>query len=71
MSVKKIKFSNNLEMEFVNSLRGRVKAYFDENGISKFGNTNMVLKSIFMFALYFVPYILMITGVVSHLICNA
>jgi linoleoyl-CoA desaturase len=65
MSAQKIKFTNNSETDFVIILRTRVKNYFEENGISKFGNTNMVLKTIFMFALYFTPYILMITGVVK------
>jgi len=64
MSAQKIKFSNNQEVEFANDLRARVKAYFEENEISKFGNANMVLKTFFMFSLFFVPYFLMITGVI-------
>jgi len=66
MSGTKIKFANNQEVEFVNNLRARVKNYFEENGISKFGNFNMVIKTIFMFSLFFAPYLLMMTGVVTN-----
>lgn len=66
MSGQKIKFANDRELEFVNSLRGRVKAYFEDNGISKFGNVNMVVKTIFMFSLYFIPYLLMLTGILVN-----
>jgi linoleoyl-CoA desaturase len=66
MSAQKIKFSNNIEMDFVNSLRARVKSYFDDNGISKYANYNMVLKTIFMFSLFFVPYGLMMTKVITN-----
>lgn len=66
MSQKKIKFSNNQETEFVNSLRKKVKSYFDDNGISRYGNASMVIKTIFMLSLFFIPYFLMITGVVAN-----
>jgi linoleoyl-CoA desaturase len=66
MSGMKVKFSNDLEKEFVSNLRARVKNYFDENGISKYGNANMVIKTIFMFSLLFAPYLLMVTGVISN-----
>ena len=50
--------------DFVSTLNKRVNGYFKENKIGKHGNTEMVLKTIFMFLLYFVPYFLIITGVV-------
>jgi len=56
-------FSNTAQMDFTQSLRAKVMAYFEENGISKYGNSSMVFKTIFMFSLYLVPYFLMITGV--------
>ncbi len=65
MNVKKIKFSNTIETDFVNKLRGRVKEYFEKNGISKFGNTTMRIKTIFMFLLFFAPYLAMITGLIT------
>ncbi len=66
MNTTKIKFANSQELEFVNNLRLRVKNYFEENGISKFGNVNMVIKTVFMFTLFFAPYILMVSGVVTN-----
>ena len=62
---KNIKFTNTKEAIFVNNLRARVKNYFEENGISKYGNINMVIKTVFMFLLFFTPYLAMVTGVVS------
>ena len=50
MNTKTIKFSNNIQVDFVDVLRKKVKDYFEVNGISKYGNTNMVLKTIFMFS---------------------
>jgi len=66
MQEKSIKFANKEETSFVNTLRGRVKAYFEENQISRFGNRNMVVKTVFMFTLFFAPYLVMITGLVTQ-----
>jgi linoleoyl-CoA desaturase len=61
----KIKFSTQIKPEFITELRILVNDYFDSNNISRFGNLNMVLKSIFMLSLYIVPFILMITGIID------
>ena len=66
MNPKTIKFSNNKQLDFVNALRKKVKEYFEENRISKYGNTNMILKTVFMFSLYLIPYFLMVTGVITN-----
>jgi linoleoyl-CoA desaturase len=66
MQEKSIKFANKQEVNFVNTMRGRVKSYFEENQISRFGNRNMVVKTVFMFTLFFVPYLVMITGMVTQ-----
>ncbi len=50
---------------FAKELRKEVKAYFKQNNLTRYGNANMVFKTIFMVMLYIVPFILMITGVVS------
>lgn len=63
---KNIKFSNEINQEFIFELRKKVKEYFQHNRIEKTGNLNMVLKTIFMFTLYLTPYFLMITGVVTN-----
>ena len=53
--------------EFYSTLNQRVNAYFKESNISRNANWEMVLKTVFMFTLYFVPYILIITGTVANL----
>jgi linoleoyl-CoA desaturase len=67
MIQKKIKFSAQINSDFINELREKVKIYFEINKISKYGNTSLILKSIFMFTVYLAPYILMITGVITSL----
>lgn len=51
--------------EFFQELRQRVNAYFSDNNITRFGNRNMVFKTIFMLALYLIPYILMLSGIAT------
>lgn len=65
-SRKQINFPNNKQAEFVHELRREVKQYFKEKGISRYGNRNMVFKTIFMLSLYFTPYILMVSGTVTQ-----
>ncbi len=65
MKARKVQFTNTIQPDFVITLRKRVKDYFEENGISQYGNSGMVFKTIFMFSLYFVPYALMISGLVA------
>jgi linoleoyl-CoA desaturase len=67
MIQNKVKFSPDIKPDFFNELREKVKHYFETNNISKYGNTNMLLKSIFMLSLYFTPYILMLTGLITSL----
>lgn len=65
MVKEKIKFTAQNKPEFIKELRDRVSAYFKENNISKFANASMVFKTIFMLSLYFIPYLLMISGVIE------
>jgi linoleoyl-CoA desaturase len=65
MQQKTIRFNNQNQPEFFAVLRGRVNQYFKENKISTYANSQMVIKTIFMIALYFTPFTLMVTGVVS------
>lgn len=62
-----MKFSVQLKPEFINELRSRVKEYFETNKLSKYGNVNLVLKTLFMLAVYLVPYALMMSGIVTSL----
>jgi len=61
---KTIKFARG-QADFFLTLSQRVNAYFTANNIDRTANTEMVVKTIFMFSLYLVPYFLMITGVFS------
>ena len=63
----KIKFSAHINPGFINELRQKVKTYFDENKTSKYGNMHILLKSVFMLSVYLVPYILMMTGIITSL----
>jgi len=54
---------NNSNRQFYSELKKRVDNYFKENNISKTGNFNMYAKTAFMFLAYFVPFILLCTGV--------
>ena len=56
-----VRYEKSSHEDFYKVLRGRVSNYFKENDISRYANTNMVLKSVFMIALYIIPFILMLT----------
>ena len=62
---QKIKFSAHNKKEFIIELREKVKGHFETNGISEYGNWSLILKTIFMFFLYFSPYFLMLFGVIE------
>ncbi len=65
MSTPKVKFNTQKQAEFVKVLRQKVNRYFKENNISKYANFNMKFKTVFMISLYFIPLILMLTGIIS------
>ncbi|MFI5171801.1 MAG: fatty acid desaturase family protein [Chitinophagales bacterium] len=59
----KVKFVENPRTEFFTTLRARVNKYFEDNNIQKTGDYRMVIKSVNMLALYIVPFILILTGI--------
>ena len=64
MDAKQIRFSTGEgsgHEDFYKVLRKRVNSYFKENNISRHANANMVLKTIFMIALYVAPFVLILT----------
>ncbi len=65
MNIPAVRFNKKDRPEFFKELNKRVNQYFKENQISKHANTNMKLKTVFMIFLYFIPLILMLTGVVA------
>lgn len=65
--IQPIKYSQKVGREFNAVLNKRVRAYFKENNISKYANTNMKLKTIFMISLFFVPIGFLISGLVQSI----
>jgi len=60
-----IKFSAT-RSDFFTTLNQRVNEYFKSNNISRQGNTEMKLKTVFMYTLYFLPYVFLIAGAVTN-----
>ena len=56
-----VKFVANDKNIFFVTLRKRVDQYFKENGISKHANSQMVVKTVVLLALYGVPFILLLS----------
>lgn len=61
-----LKFATR-QQDFFVTLNQRVNTYFKTNKIERTGNSEMVIKTIFMLSLYFVPYILLISGITANL----
>lgn len=62
-----LRFANK-ERDFSITLNKRVNEYFKANNLAKHGNTEMLLKTIFMFALYLIPYALVVLNLVTNYI---
>lgn len=67
MSHKQSLTFSAINREFTQTLNKRVNEYFKTNNISRVGNTEMVIKTVVMFGLYFIPYALILGGVVTGL----
>ena len=65
--IPKIRFQNRDQSIFVKVLTRRVNRYFKDNNISRNANFHMVIKSICMFLIYLVPYVLVYMGFFSDL----
>lgn len=61
MDIRAIKFSSESNQEFYKTVKKRVGEYFKTQNISHYANTEMVLKTVFMLALYLTPLVLMLT----------
>ncbi len=66
MSHSTAKFPRETDTEFLQTLRKRIDEYFQSNNIDRFGNAEMVLKTIVMASLYLVPFGIMLSGVVTN-----
>jgi linoleoyl-CoA desaturase len=66
MKVKKldiVRFAPKGKDSFYDTVIARVNAYFDANHISPYANNEMWIKTFLMLLLYFIPYVLMVTGI--------
>jgi linoleoyl-CoA desaturase len=54
------------KQDFFVSLNQRVNQYFKSNNISRNANAEMVVKTVCMFLLYFVPYGIIISGTITN-----
>lgn len=62
--IQKLKFRND-QMEFYKELRTDVKEYFEKNGIGKDGGIKIIIKTVVMSIIYFLPFILMLSGYIT------
>lgn len=61
MATTNIRF-NTQNREFFKTVKGRVDEYFKSNQLSKNGNWRMVVKTVVIFSIYFIPYFVIVTG---------
>ncbi len=64
MNPKTITFAPK-QREFSTTVNKRVSDYFKNNGVTRHANAEMILKTVIMFAAYFIPYGLIVAGVVT------
>ena len=67
--IEPVRYSRKDPEQFFRTIRTRVNDYFSEKGIRKTGNWRMYLKTAAMFAMYFVPYGLLLSGLIPGWAC--
>ena len=60
-----VKFAPKGNDSFYDTLKSRVNEYFSSNNISHYSNRAMYIKTAAMLAMYIVPYVLIVTGLVK------
>ena len=60
-----VKFAPKGQASFYDTVKIRVNEYFHINNIDTYSNSKMVVKTVIMLSMYFVPYIIIVTGL-SH-----
>lgn len=63
--MKVAKFDNTQSKDFLIDLRKSVDDYFKNHKKTRFGNTNMMVKTIFMFSLYFIPFLVIVSNSIN------
>jgi linoleoyl-CoA desaturase len=66
MNIQDLKFSRDSQQPFMQELRQKVNAYFQENNISRFANRKMIIKTVTLLALFALPYGIVVSGTVSN-----
>jgi len=66
MQYRPVKFPRGGQEDFWRVLRSNVNQHFVDKGISQNGDYRMYLKTAVMLSLYIVPFVLMLTGVISN-----
>jgi len=66
MDISSVKFASGHNDEFYKTLKKRVNEYFKKENISRHANFQMVFKTIAMLAIYFTPFVLMLTVVENY-----
>lgn len=60
-----VRFAPRGKDSFHETIIEKVNAYFQKNKITPYANTKMWVKTTVMLLMYFVPYVLMVTGVAA------
>lgn len=63
--VEKVTFNNRTSREFSQTVKQRVDQYFEERGLSKHANFQMVVKTVILLTLYFGSYAVIMSGQLS------
>lgn len=66
MDYSQIAFDRKANADFIKTLQKRVRKYFKQEGISRYGNFEMYSKTVVMISIYLVPYFLMLTHVITN-----
>ena len=57
-----VRFAPKGQNSFYDTVVAKAKAYFEINNISPYANTAMWVKTVLILLLYFLPYVLLVTG---------
>lgn len=60
-----VKFASKGQDSFYDTVKAKVNEYFATTNIPRHGNTKMYIKTAVMLSLYFIPFLLIVTGVAS------
>lgn len=60
-----VKFAPKGKDSFYDEVKARVAEYFHTNNISPYSNATMYVKTTVMLSMYFLPYIVIVTGIAS------